>query len=69
MNPNSQDDNNTNTSPTTNTTHNTCHCPLTNGDKCAVLANGWQPQELCHALKCEQLKLIDPDSCRRNEAA
>lgn len=34
----------------------TFYCPYTNGDRCALMEKGWQPQELCVALDCEQLK-------------
>jgi hypothetical protein len=34
------------------------YCPYTNGPQCALLCNGWQPQELCETLECEQLKLL-----------
>lgn len=42
-------------------------CPLTNKEKCEVLSNGWQPQELCHALQCSQLKFLEPQN--KTEAA
>jgi len=38
------------------------YCPYTNAAKCALLTKGWQPQELCLALECDQMKLI-----RRNK--
>lgn len=37
------------------------YCPYTNTDQCALLVNGWQPQELCSVLQCPQLKLIKHD--------
>lgn len=36
----------------------TFYCPYTNGPECALLSKGWQVQELCEALECEQLKLF-----------
>lgn len=45
------------------------YCPYTNGAECALISRGWQPQELCDALECEQLKLFDRRHRRRNEAA
>lgn len=43
-------------------------CPYTSGPECALTAKGWQPQELCSAIECEQLKFFHR-SRRRNEAA
>lgn len=34
----------------------TFYCPYTNNAECALLSKGWQPQELCEGLECEQLK-------------
>lgn len=34
------------------------YCPYTNAARCALLIKGWQPQELCLALECEQVKLL-----------
>lgn len=34
------------------------YCPYTNSDKCALLTKGWQPQELCLALGCEQMEQV-----------
>ena len=34
------------------------YCPYTNAAQCALLTKGWQPQELCLALECDQVKLI-----------
>ncbi|MFQ3550367.1 MAG: hypothetical protein SNJ70_11525 [Armatimonadota bacterium] len=33
-------------------------CPYTDGAECALLKKGWQVQELCEELDCEQLKRI-----------
>ena len=48
---------------------NTLYCPYTNGSTCAVAANGWQVQELCEALECEQLRLLPRAKRRRHKAA
>lgn len=45
------------------------YCPYTNSSKCALAIKGWQPQELCDVLECEQLKFYDRRSKRRNRAA
>ena len=45
------------------------YCPYTNGGQCPVLTKGWQPQELCEALECDQLRLLGQDKKRRNKAA
>ena len=45
------------------------YCPYTNGGQCPVLTKGWQVQELCEALECDQLRLIQHDSKRRHKAA
>jgi len=45
------------------------YCPYTNAAECALLAKGWQPQELCLALECEQMKLINRSAAKRNRAA
>ena len=47
------------------------YCPYTNGTECPVITKGWQPQELCDALECNQLKLVghNSDKKRRNKAA
>lgn len=34
------------------------YCPYTNTEVCALIRNGWQPQELCEVLECSQLKLF-----------
>lgn len=46
----------------------TFYCPYTNRAECALIAKGWQPQELCDALECDQLKLFRR-SHKQNEAA
>ena len=33
-------------------------CPYTDAAQCALLTKGLQPQELCHALECDQVKLV-----------
>ena len=33
-------------------------CPYTGSEVCALLAKGWQPQELCLALECEQMEQV-----------
>jgi hypothetical protein len=47
------------------------YCPYTNSEKCALLIKGWQPQELCLALECEQMQLVKHNRSmrRRNKAA
>lgn len=45
------------------------YCPYTNTSECALLTKGWQPQELCEVLECEQLKLVHRQPKRRNQAA
>ena len=45
------------------------YCPYTNGSKCAVAVKGWQVQELCEALECDQLKFFQPTKRRRRKAA
>lgn len=47
----------------------TFYCPYTNGAECALLVKGWQPQELCHTLECDQLKLFQRPRRRRRRAA
>lgn len=47
----------------------TFYCPYTNTSVCAVLQKGWQLQELCEALECEQMKFIQRHKRRRREAA
>jgi hypothetical protein len=44
------------------------YCPYTNASVCALLAKGWQPQELCHDLACDQLKLFEHKARRRKAA-
>lgn len=47
------------------------YCPYTNGALCALLTKGWQPQELCIALECEQMKIIQrrQSARKRHKAA
>ena len=45
------------------------YCPYTNGSKCAVAENGWQVQELCEALECDQIKFVQQRKKRRDKAA
>ena len=45
------------------------YCPYTNASKCALLTKGWQPQELCRDLKCDQLKFIRQRPRRQKRAA
>lgn len=44
------------------------YCPYTNGAECALMTKGWQPQELCDTLECDQLKLFRRNH-KRSEAA
>lgn len=48
---------------------NSFYCPYTNCDRCALIEKGWQPQELCAALECEQLKYFQRRPRRRGKAA
>ena len=32
------------------------YCPYTNRAECALMTKGWQPQELCNAVECDQLR-------------
>ena len=45
------------------------YCPYTNGPDCPLFTRGWQPQELCVALDCEQYKLFQKREQKRTEAA
>lgn len=47
------------------------YCPYTNSSECALLKKGLQPQELCLALECEQMKLVQRNrgSRSRDKAA
>lgn len=45
------------------------YCPYTNAAQCALVAKGWQPQEICQALECEQMKLFVRRGDQQNEAA
>lgn len=47
----------------------TFYCPYTNGSRCAVIERGWQVQELCVALECDQLKFVQQNKKRRRKAA
>lgn len=49
----------------------TFYCPYTNAARCALLTKGWQPQELCLTLECEQVKLVHrrPQQQKRHKAA
>ena len=44
------------------------YCPYTNSAECALMSKGWQPQELCEGLECDQLKLVKRTK-RRGHAA
>lgn len=45
------------------------YCPYTNADRCALIEKGWQPQELCAALECAQLKYFQRRPRKRGRAA
>lgn len=45
------------------------YCPYTNASDCALLTKGWQPQELCRDLECDQLRLIEREPRRQDRAA
>lgn len=45
------------------------YCPYTNSAQCALLAKGWQPQELCVALECDQMKTLNRKARKRRRAA
>jgi len=45
------------------------YCPYTNTSVCALLEKGWQPQELCQDLDCDQLKYVRPKPRRQKRAA
>lgn len=47
----------------------TVYCPYTNGNTCAVVANGWEVQELCEALECAQLRFLPKARRRRHHKA
>lgn len=34
------------------------YCPYSNTSQCTLVTKGLQPQELCLALDCEQVKLV-----------
>lgn len=45
------------------------YCPYTNTSECALITKGWQPQELCEALECEQMKYFQRRTRKRGRAA
>ena len=45
------------------------YCPYTNGTECPIITKGWQPQEICSAIECDQLKLVQGDINRRRDEA
>ena len=45
------------------------YCPYTNTSVCALLTKGWQPQELCRDLECDQLGFIERKPRRQKRAA
>lgn len=46
------------------------YCPYTNAAECALLTKGLQPQELCMALECAQMKLVQRNrGTRKREKA
>lgn len=47
------------------------YCPYTNAAECALVTKGLQPQELCQALECAQMKLVqrNPGARRQDKAA
>ena len=47
------------------------YCPYTNAAQCALLTKGWQPQELCLAIECDQVKLVHKQhqTSRQDKAA
>lgn len=47
------------------------YCPYTNAAQCALLRRGLQPQELCLALECRQVDLVQRNcgTSRRRKAA
>ena len=45
------------------------YCPYTNSSECALITKGWQPQELCYDINCDQLKYVAHNERRRDEAA
>ena len=45
------------------------YCPYTNGAECVLFSKGWQPQELCDVLECEQLKRFERRNKNRSQAA
>ena len=61
----------TSNKPLEESTNDGFYCPYTNSQKCALLTKGWQPQELCLALECEQMQQMKQgrNLRRRNRAA
>ena len=47
----------------------TFYCPYTNAAECALLVKGLQPQELCLALECAQMKLFQHNRGARHDKA
>ena len=47
------------------------YCPYTDAAQCALLKKGLQPQELCLALECQQVNLVQRNrgTTRRHKAA
>ena len=45
------------------------YCPYTNTSECALLTKGWQPQELCQVIECDQLRMFQPKPRRKKRAA
>ena len=52
-----------------NDSDGTFYCPYTNAAECALLTMGWQPQELCRDLDCDQLRFFGGGARRQDEAA
>lgn len=45
------------------------YCPYTNGAVCALLLKGWEPQELCKAMECSQMRVLRRKYARPRKAA
>ena len=45
------------------------YCPYTNGAECPIISKGWQPQEICSVIECDQLKLVQGKIKRRQDEA
>lgn len=41
------------------------YCPYTNGSECALRSNTTQPQDLCEAIECEQLRFYLKQGLRK----